>query len=77
MVILDAAGKEVKIGDRVAYASKGYMSLNIANVQGFTPKGIRMVVGEERDWRDSTGLTYKDRLLTRLSEQFVVIGEIT
>lgn len=56
MAILDAAGKEVKIGDRVAYASRGYMSLNIATVQGCTPKGIRMVVGKERDWEIVQGL---------------------
>jgi hypothetical protein len=75
MTILDAAGKEVKIGDRVAYASKGYMSLNIATVQGFTPKGIRMIVGKECDYKLFPEVVYKDSTLTRLSEQFVVIGE--
>ncbi len=44
MTIKDAAGKEVKVGDKVAYASKGYMSLNFGVVDSFTAKSIRIVI---------------------------------
>lgn len=73
MAILDATGKEVKVGDKVAYATQGYMSLNIGVVDSFTTKSIRMIVGKARDWKYPAGDVYKDRILTRLPEQFVVI----
>lgn len=73
MTIKDAAGKEVKVGDKVAYASKGYMSLNFGVVDSFTAKSIRIVIGKQRDWKHPSGDVYKGRILTRLSDQFVVI----
>ena len=63
----------VKVGDKVAYATQGYMSLNFGVVDSFTAKSIRMVIGKERDRKYPAGDVYKDRILTRLPEQFVVI----
>lgn len=46
----DCAGKELKLGDKVAVtASNGYMSLEITEVIGFTPKKVRVGMYGLRD----------------------------
>lgn len=57
-MILDAAGKEVFIGDKVAYVKQGYMHMHFCVVESFTAKSVKLASG-----------------LTRLPNQFVVLGE--
>lgn len=57
-MIKDAAGREVFIGDKVAYVTRGYMEIRFGVVESFTPKSVKLSSG-----------------LTRLPNQFVVLGE--
>lgn len=38
----DFAGRDLKIGDKVAFVRGGYSHLYLGRVVGFTPKGIRV-----------------------------------
>ena len=47
-MIKDAQGKEVKIGDKVAYVKHGYMQMQFGVVESFTPKSVKLVSGITR-----------------------------
>jgi hypothetical protein len=58
--ILDAAGNEIEVGDRVAYISQGgdTQSLSIGFVVEFTPKKVRIRREKESKYYDPTCLKY-------------------
>lgn len=47
-MIKDAAGKEVVIGDRIAYVQRGYMEIRFGVVESFTAKSAKLASGTTR-----------------------------
>lgn len=49
MKIKDIVGREIKVGDAVAYCVVGYSSLQVGLVTKLTPKGMRVDDMVQRD----------------------------
>ena len=63
--ILDAAGNEIKVGDRVVYISQGgyTQSLSIGFVVEFTPRKVRIRRAQESKYYAATCLKYPVQLV--------------
>jgi len=64
----DFLGQELKEGDRViTYETRGYTGLRWATVVGFTPKMVRIRLGQKNKYEKDT--------TTRYGQDLVVMGE--
>lgn len=58
----DLAGKELKLGDKVAVTSSGgYMNLELTHVIGFTPKKVKVAYYGSYGLRESSQIVILER----------------